>query len=223
MNDPLPLPARFAAAVRAFPLVAVLRGLRPDEAHAVGEALYAAGFRLVEVPLNSPEPMASVAVLRRTLPADALVGAGTVIDPADAERVRDAGGQMAFAPHFDPVVVGAAKAAGLVCVPGVATPTEAFGALRARADALKLFPAGDMITPPVVKAIRAVLPPEALLLPFGGITPERLRPYWDAGARAFGIGGALYKPGMGVDEIARRARGFAEAWAALSRPAVPVA
>ena len=209
------LAARFAAANDALPLVAVLRGLAPLEAEAVGHTLYAAGFRLLEVPLNSPDALASVRTLRAALPADALVGAGTVTTTDDVGAIRDAGGDMVFSPHFDPEVVRAAKAAGLICVPGVATPSEAFGALRAGADALKLFPAGELVTPGVVKAIRVVLPKGTRLMPFGGITPDAMRPSVEAGAQSFGIGTALYKPGMGCDDIARRAAAFTAAWGAL--------
>jgi 2-dehydro-3-deoxyphosphogalactonate aldolase len=206
---------RFAAAVAALPLVAVLRGIRPEESEGIGRALYDAGFRLIEVPLNSPEPFRSIARMRETLPGDALLGAGTVMTSGQAARLGECGGEMVFMPHSDLAVVRAAKSLGLLCVPGVLTPTEAFAALAAGADALKLFP-GEMITPKVVKAIRAVLPKDTLLLPFGGITGESLRPYVEAGAGGFGLGSALYKPGLRADEVAPRARAFAEAWHALS-------
>lgn len=223
MTTPDSLAARFAAANDALPLVAVLRGLTPPEAEAVGHTLYAAGFRLLEVPLNSPEPLASVRNLRRALPDDALVGAGTVMTADDVGAICAAGGDMVFSPHFDPDLVRAAKAAGRVCVPGVATPSEAFAALRAGADALKLFPAGDLVTPGVVKAIRVVLPKGTRLMPFGGITPDNMRTYVEAGARSFGIGTALYKPGMPCDEIGRRAAAFVLAWAPLRELVQPPA
>jgi len=154
-----------------LPLVAILRGLRPENAEAVGASLVEAGFRIIEVPLNSPEPFRSIETLSRRMPADVLVGAGTVLDPADVDRVRDAGGTLIVMPHGDLEVVRRAKQLDLVCTPGVATPTEGFAALRAGADALKLFPA-EAMPPYVVKACRAVLPEGALVVPVGGIKPE---------------------------------------------------
>ncbi len=221
MSEPLhdELRERFDAANEDLPLVAVLRGLEPADAGPIGRTLFDAGFRLLEVPLNSPDPFASVRTLRQLLPAAALVGAGTVRTPAQVATLASCGGEMVFMPHADVRVIRAAKEAGLVCVPGVATPTEAFAALDAGADALKLFPAGDLVTPGVVKAIRAVLPPDIRLLPFGGITPEGMQAYVDAGARSFGIGSALFKPGMSSAEVDRRARAFADAWARLRKPA----
>lgn len=215
MSEMTTLQHRFAAANDALPLVAVLRGLRPAEAEAVGATLYGAGFRLIEVPLNSPDPFASVQILRRTVAADALIGGGTVLSRAQVGELKDSGAEMIFMPHADLEVIRAAKVAGLLCVPGVATPTEAFTALRAGADALKLFPAGDLITPKVVKAIRVVLPEGTRLLPFGGITPDTMKPYLDAGAQSFGVGTSLYKPGMACDEILQRAQAFVAAWSRL--------
>jgi len=206
-----PLRARFDAAMHALPLIAILRGVRPDEAEAIGAVLHAAGFRLIEVPLNSPQPFDSIARLRRSVPADTVVGAGTVLASAEVARLHDAGGELAVMPHADVEVIAAAKAAGLVCVPGIATPTEAFAALRAGADALKLFPA-EMLTPPVLKALRAVLPRDVALLPVGGITPLNMRGYRDAGASGFGLGSALYSPGATADDVARRAQAFVAAW-----------
>ncbi len=205
-----PLRARFDAAMHTLPLIAILRGVRPDEAEAIGAVLHAAGFRLIEVPLNSPQPFDSIAQLRRSLPADTVVGAGTVLASAEVARLHDAGGELAVMPHADVEVIAAAKAAGLVCVPGIATPTEAFAALRAGADALKLFPAE--MPPPVLKALRAVLPRDVALLPVGGITPGNMRSYRDAGASGFGLGSALYSPGTTAEDVARRAQAFVEAW-----------
>lgn len=209
--DDTPLRTRFDTAMNVLPLIAILRGVKPDEAEAIGAALHAAGFRVIEVPLNSPQPFDSIARLRRGLPADTLVGAGTVLASDEVARLRDAGGELAVMPHADVEVIAAAKAAGLVCVPGIATPTEAFAALRAGADALKLFPA-EMLTPPVVKALRAVLPRDVALLPVGGITPVNMGGYRDAGASGFGLGSALYAPGMAAKEVAGRAQAFVEAW-----------
>lgn len=211
---PRPLQERFDAAFARLPLVAILRGLTPGEARPAAAILYEAGFRLIEVPLNSPEPFESIGAIRRLLPPDALVGAGTVLAAADVGRLADLGAELVVMPHADAVVISAAARAGLLCTPGIATPTEAFAALAAGAAALKIFPA-EMVGPPVVKAMRAVLPRGTRLLPVGGITPESMAPFAEAGAAGFGLGSALYKPGMDVDELATRARGFAEAWAAL--------
>lgn len=204
----------FRDALAAFPLVAILRGLKPDEAVAVGEALVDAGFRIIEVPLNSPKPLTSIERMAKALGRDILVGAGTVLDPDDVDRVRDAGGGLIVMPHSDYAVIERARDLGLACTPGVATATEAFVALRSGAAGLKMFPA-ENLPPVVVKAWRAVLPPETLLLPVGGIKPDSMRAYWDAGASGFGLGSALFAPAMPVPEIAINARRFAEAVAAL--------
>ena len=208
------LNARLDAAFATLPLVAILRGLTPAEAEPTADALYGAGFRLIEVPLNSPDPFTSIAAIRHRLPPDALVGAGTVLAAGQVERLAGIGADLVVMPHADTAVIRAAKSRGLVCVPGVATATEAFAARAAGADALKLFPA-EQITPAVVKALRAVLPPTLRLLPVGGITPETIRPYLAAGAAGFGLGSALYSPGLPAAEIGARARSFVEAWAAL--------
>jgi 2-dehydro-3-deoxyphosphogalactonate aldolase len=214
MPEP-PALARFDAALRALPLIAILRGIKPIESEAVAAALHAAGFRLIEIPLNSLEPFDSIARARRALPADALVGAGTVLRTDDVERVRAAGGELIVMPHMDRAVIRAAKTAGLVCVPGVATPTEAFAALDAGADALKLFPA-ELISPPVVKAMLAVLPKPLRVFPVGGITPDAMAGYVRAGANGFGLGSALYTPGATVDHVTDRARRFADTWRAIT-------
>jgi 2-dehydro-3-deoxyphosphogalactonate aldolase len=195
-------------------LIAILRGLRPEEAKAIGEVLYQAGFRVIEVPLNSPQPYESIRILRATLPADCLVGAGTVLTPEQVERVKEAGGQVIVMPHSDPKVLRAAKAAGLFLSPGVATPTEAFAALAEGADVLKLFPAEQM-GPAVVKAYLAVLPAGTALIPVGGITPDNMQVFIDAGVSGFGLGSGLFKPGMGVAEVAERAKAYVSAWKAL--------
>ena len=205
----------FERAMAALPLVAILRGITPDEALPVGQALVDAGFRLIEVPLNSPEPLRSVALLARAFP-QAVVGAGTVLRRGDVGPVQAAGGQLVVAPNFDAAVVQEAHELGLACLPGVATPTEAFAALDAGATGLKLFP-GEMIPPAAVKAMRAVLPPGALLLPVGGITPANAAAYRDAGADGLGIGSALYRPGRAPQEVATRARAFADAWTGTIR------
>lgn len=207
--------ARFDRAFSTLPLVAILRGLKPVEAEEVGVTLYDAGFRLIEVPLNSPDPFASIAAIRRRLPPDALVGAGTVLTVEAVERLAEIGADLVVMPHADTAVIRAAKAHNLICTPGVATATEAFAALAAGADALKLFPA-EMIPPAIVKALRAVLPRDLRLLPVGGITPDTMRAYVDAGAAGFGLGSALYSPGLPVEHIAVRAKRFVEAWTALN-------
>ena len=205
---------RLTTAMQALPLVAILRGLRPDEALAVGEALVDAGFRIIEVPLNSPEPYDSIGRLAERFGQACVIGAGTVLDPAAVARLEAAGGQLVVMPHADPAVITAAKAMALACVPGVATPTEAFAALAAGADALKLFPAENL--PPVaVKAMLAVLPKGTRLLPVGGIVPESMADYVAAGTAGFGLGSALYKPGMTPAEVADRAAAFVAAWQAL--------
>ena len=202
-----------------LPLVAILRGLTPDEAVATGRAIAEAGFRMLEVPLNSPRPIDSIARLAAALGDEVLVGAGTVMTPANVDAVATAGGRLIVMPHADTTVIRAAKAAGLLCVPGVATPTEVFAALDAGADALKLFPA-EQATPAVLKAWRAVLPREVPVLPVGGITPDNMAPWVAAGAAGFGIGSALYTPGRSVDDTASRARAFAQAWQALDTHAL---
>jgi 2-dehydro-3-deoxyphosphogalactonate aldolase len=207
------------AALAECGLIAILRGLRPDEAADTGRALYGAGFRLIEVPLNSPDPLDSIRLLREALPPDCLVGAGTVIEPAACADIRAAGGQIVVMPHSDPAVIRAAKAAGLACTPGVATPTEAFAALAAGADALKMFPA-EQLGVAALKAWRAVLRPPVGLIPVGGVTPADIAPYAAAGASGFGLGSALYQPGRDAADVGERARAFVAAWrAAYPRPA----
>ena len=191
-------------------LIAILRGLRPEEAESIGSALYAAGIRIIEVPLNSPQPLRSLEILRRILPEDCLVGAGTVLSAEQVRAVKVAGGQLIVMPHCDVQVLRAAKDAGLYLAPGVATPSEAFAALAAGADALKLFPA-EQVGIGAMKAWLAVLPPGTALLPVGGITPDNMAPYLRAGAAGFGLGSALYSPGLPADEVGRRAQAFIQA------------
>jgi 2-dehydro-3-deoxyphosphogalactonate aldolase len=201
---------KFDAACKAVPLVAILRGMPPGEAPQVGAALLEAGVRIIEVPLNSPDPLASIALLARQFP-QALIGAGTVLSPQQVEQVHAAGGSLVVAPDFKPDIVAAARARHMVCLPGVLTPSEAFAALAAGAHGLKLFPA-EMVGPAGLKAMRAVLPPEAALFPVGGITTDNVGVYREAGAAGFGIGSALYQAGMPAEDVGARARAFIAAW-----------
>jgi 2-dehydro-3-deoxyphosphogalactonate aldolase len=197
---------QFSAALAACPLVAILRGLTPAEAPAIGAALVDSGWKLIEVPLNSPQPLQSIAALAGAHP-DALVGAGTVLNVQQVREVHDAGGRMIVAPNFNAEVVHEAVRLGMVCLPGVLTATEAFAALAAGAHGVKLFPS-EMIPPAAVKALRAVLPPQALLLPVGGITTANMAAYRESGASGFGIGSALYKPGTSAGQVQSNARDF---------------
>jgi 2-dehydro-3-deoxyphosphogalactonate aldolase len=208
-------PARLlASALAQLPLVAILRGITPAEALPVGQALVDAGWCVIEVPLNSPQPLDSIAALAHAHP-QTLVGAGTVLDADAVRAVHAAGGRLIVAPNTDVEVIFEAQRLGLVCLPGVATPTEAFAALHAGATGLKLFPA-EMLPPPVLRAWRAVLPTGTPLLPVGGITPASLATWRAAGAAGAGIGSALYKPGMTAADVAVMARRFADAWAAAA-------
>ncbi len=202
---------KFSNALQTLPLVAILRGLSPAEAVPTGQALLATGWTLIEIPLNSPYPLDSIAAMASACP-QALVGAGTVLTAGDVRNVHAAGGQLIVSPNFNPEVVREAVRLGLVCLPGVMTASEAFSALAAGATGLKIFPT-EMITPAVLKALRAVLPASAVVLPVGGITPENMAPYFAAGANGFGIGSALYKPGSSVPEVTENATKFIAACA----------
>jgi 2-dehydro-3-deoxyphosphogalactonate aldolase len=204
-------------ALRPLPLVAILRGVSPVEVSSIGAALFAAGFRVIEVPLNSPEPFRSIERLARDFSGEAVVGAGTVLTRDEVRLVARAGGRLIVMPHADSPLIAAAKDAGLWCAPGVATPTEAFSALAAGADALKMFPA-EALPPAVVKAWRAVLPADVRLMPVGGITPDGMAAYVAAGVGGFGIGSALYRPGMPAEEVGARAAEFVAAWRAAANP-----
>ena len=195
----------FTTALRACPLIAILRGITPDEALPIGAALFEAGIRIIEVPLNSPRPLDSIARLTREFGSAVLIGAGTVMSEDDVAKVKDAGARLIVMPHADFDVVFTARQAGLYVTPGVATPTEAFAALNTGADGLKLFPA-EMITPQAVKALRAVLPQQTILIPVGGITEANIPAYKAAGASAFGIGSALYAPGRSAADVSRIAK-----------------
>lgn len=197
-----------------LPLIAILRGVQPAEIIDVGDVLFAAGFRVIEIPLNSPQPLASIEKLSAHLGDRALVGAGTVLQPEQVGQVAAAGGRIIVSPNAKSAVIEATVRAGLASAPGVATPTEGFAALDAGAHALKLFPA-EAIGPKIVKAWRAVVPADVPLMPVGGISPDNMREYVAAGATGFGLGSALYKAGMDIDTVAANAQAFARAWAAL--------
>ena len=201
---------RFTEHLAACPLVAIVRGIRPEEADAVGDALFDAGIRIIEVPLNSPDPIISIARLAARFGDTATIGAGTVLDPADISRIADAGGRIIVSPNADTAVIVAAASAGLVSAPGYFTPTEAFAALGAGAHALKLFPA-EAASPAVLKAQRAVLPKDVPILIVGGITPDNMRSYLDAGAKGFGLGSGLYSSGRPASDVAERARAYVAA------------
>ena len=199
--------AGLAAALQACPLIAILRGVKTAEIVAIGHALADAGFRAIEVPLNSPDPFNSIRALRDALPPEIIVGAGTVLSVEHVYEVARAGGDLIVMPHSDPAVIRAAKAKGLASAPGVATPTEAFAALSNGADALKMFPA-EQLGVNIVKAWRAVVPRNVPLLPVGGITPTNMGPFLKAGASGFGLGSALYKPGDSAEQVGANARAF---------------
>jgi 2-dehydro-3-deoxyphosphogalactonate aldolase len=201
------------------PLVAILRGIRPGEAEAVLEALIAAGIGLIEVPLNSPEPIASLGILAKAAAGRAHIGAGTVLTPEDVRRVADAGGQIIVSPNRDDAVIRATKAAGLDSYPGVFTATEALGGLAAGADALKFFPA-DVLGPAGIKAIAAILPSGTPLLAVGGVDAGNIAIWLKAGIAGFGIGSSLYKPGMTALEVGERARAMVAAYDAASKDLV---
>src|SRR6202012_5345857 len=199
--------AGLTAAFESCPLIAIMRGVTPADAAEHAQALYEAGFRIVEVPLNSPQPFDSIAAIRKALPADAIVGAGTVLHASFVHDVLLAGGELIVMPHSDAEVVAAAKARGLACAPGVATPNEAFLALKNGADVLKMFPAEELGCQ-VVKAWRAVISARVPLVPVGGITPDNMQPFLGAGANGFGLGSALYKPGQSVAVTSTNAKAF---------------
>lgn len=197
-------------ALAALPLIAILRGITPGEADDISDALFEAGFRILEVPLNSPQPFDSIARIAARHGQRMIVGAGTVLNEAEVDRIAEAGGRLVVSPNFKLPVVEAAKRRGLISIPGVMTPTEAFAALEAGADAIKLFPA-ELISPKIVGAMRAVLPAKATLIAVGGITPETIAAYRAVGTNAFGLGSALYKPGASGATVAAAAARFTSA------------
>jgi len=198
-------------ALARCPLVAILRGITPTEVEAVGEALMAAGFSMIEVPLNSPDPLDSIARLVARVGDRALVGAGTVLGTADVAAVAATGARLVISPNTDPAVIAAAAAAGMIALPGYFTPTEAFAALAAGATGLKLFPA-EAGSPAVIRAHRAVLPRDVPILAVGGMTPDTI-PAWRDACDGFGLGSALYRPGQTAAAVGEQARRFVAALA----------
>lgn len=198
------------AALAANPLIAILRGLDPDNAGPVSDTLVDAGFRIIEVPLNSPEPLVSISRIVERHGDRAIIGAGTVLTPKDVDAVAEAGGRIIVSPNMNAEVGRAAVARGLFWCPGIMTPSEAFAALDVGASVLKIFPA-EMVPPPAIAAMRAVLPRNAVIAAVGGITPQTMAPYRAAGVDGFGLGSALFKPDYSLDEIAKRARAFVAA------------
>ncbi|HUD94088.1 2-dehydro-3-deoxy-6-phosphogalactonate aldolase [Sphingobium sp.] len=204
----------FATAFAHCPLVAILRGIRPVEVEAIGDELVAAGFTLIEVPMNSPDPLDSIGRLARRFKGQALVGAGTVLTTKQVAQVQDVGGQLVISPNSDPAVIAATTQAGMISMPGYFTPTEGFAAIQNGATALKLFPA-EAATPAVLKAQRAVFPKDLPVLVVGGINPGNMHPWVEAGANGFGLGSALYKPGTTAAQVGSAARDFISGWKAL--------
>jgi 2-dehydro-3-deoxyphosphogalactonate aldolase len=195
---------------RQCPLIGIIRGVTTDQAVATARAIYEGGIRTIEVPLNSPDPLKSISSIADALGDDALAGAGTVLTVDDVENVKQAGGHLVVSPNMNPEVIKATVAAGMVSCPGIFTPTEAFEALRAGATLIKLFPA-EGASPKMLKAMRAVLPKDATLLVVGGITPQSMSEWRDAGANGFGLGGGLYKPGQSPEETLAKAKAYVEA------------
>eukprot|EP00429_Kryptoperidinium_foliaceum_P099857 CAMPEP_0176259176 /NCGR_PEP_ID=MMETSP0121_2-20121125/38940_1 /TAXON_ID=160619 /ORGANISM="Kryptoperidinium foliaceum, Strain CCMP 1326" /LENGTH=207 /DNA_ID=CAMNT_0017599063 /DNA_START=17 /DNA_END=640 /DNA_ORIENTATION=- len=190
-----------------MPVVAILRGVEPHEAVPIGRALAGEGFGILEVPMNSPDALRSIRLLADAVGSSAIVGAGTVLTAEDVDRVAEAGGKIIVSPNFDEQVVRRTKALGLISVPGVATPTEAFAAVRCGADALKAFP-GEQFPPKIIKAWCMVLPPQTRVFPTGGVTLENMKDYLDAGASGFGVGTSLYKAGDSVEVVRSKAAAF---------------
>jgi len=203
-------PDRFPAFLAQCPLIAIIRGVTPEAAEATGDALYEGGIRIIEVPLNSPRPLDSIALLRARLGGRAMIGAGTVLDTQQVAAVRGAGGELIVSPATDVEVIRATTAAGMVSCPGFFTPSEAFAAIGAGAHALKLFPA-EAASPAVLKAMRAVLPAEVPVIVVGGVTPESMAPWLEAGAVGFGLGSGLYRPGQSPADTRARAESYVQA------------
>ncbi len=189
------------------PLVAIVRGVTPAEVEDIGDAIFDGGIRILEVPLNSPDPLRSIELLAKRFGDKMLVGAGTVLDPAQVQQVRDVGGRILVSPDTNVEVIAATAAAGLVSSPGYFTPSEALAAIRAGATALKLFPA-EGGSPALLKAQLAVLPRDIPVLAVGGIKPDNMQPWLDAGATGFGLGGGLYEPRQSATDTLQKARAY---------------
>ena len=210
MTDTSRFEKHFNAAFAAMPIVAILRGIEPREAVVIGEALVAAGITILEVPLNSPQPLDSIGALVRALGDRASVGAGTVLDPEAVDAVAGVGGQIVVSPNMDVAVIRRSRERGMVSLPGCFTPTEAFAALKAGAHAVKLFP-GELVTPNVAKALAAVLPRKTRLIVVGGVSADTIADWRGSVVQGFGIGSSLFKPGVTPAEIGKRARALTEA------------
>ena len=206
----------FESAFAAMPLIAILRGVKPEEVLEIGQQLIEAGFTIIEVPLNSPEPVKSIGLLAEHFGDAALIGAGTVLDTGAVNDIKQVRGRLVVSPHFDPEIVKTTKKEKLYAIPGVATPSEAFAAIRCGADALKLFP-GEGLPPVAVKSMKAVLPPDIPLIPVGGITVDKMEAYLKAGAAGFGIGSDIYKAGRSAAEVHTRAAEFVQAMQSLKK------
>ena len=201
--------ANFLSFLKESPLIAILRGITPAEVIEISEVLVNKNFKIIEIPLNSPDPIKSIEMLVSHFKDEVIIGAGTVMDLGSIKMIAEAGARLSVMPNGNVRIVKAAKARGLITIPGVYTPTEAFAMIESGADALKLFPA-EGAPPMVLKAMKAVLPTAIPILPVGGITPDKMAEYQKAGANGFGLGSALYKPGMTVDEVAQNADAFNE-------------
>jgi 2-dehydro-3-deoxyphosphogalactonate aldolase len=209
----------FEDAARACGIIAILRGVKPSEVLEIGDALYEAGVHIVEVPLNSPDPFVSIAALADRFANRMVVGAGTVLDTESTEKLKISGGLISVSPDSNPAVIASAIKLGLVPLPGVFTPTEAFAAIRAGATHLKLFPA-EAASPITVKAWKAVLPKRASIYAVGGVTPDNMQSWFDAGCAGFGIGSNIYKAGKSPADVRQSAAEFVAAWKALKRTQV---
>jgi 2-dehydro-3-deoxyphosphogalactonate aldolase len=210
---------RFDESFRRMPLIAILRGVKPVESEHIIAAIIEGGIRIVEIPLNSPEPFASIERASRRFSREAIIGAGTVLTPENVERVAEAGADIIVSPNFDGTVVGASKTLGLVSVPGVMTPSEAFAAIAAGADVLKFFP-GEILALPAIRAYAAVLPKNIPIVLVGGVTVESVKTFANSPVSGFGVGSSLYKPGMSASEVSERSKSFVKAMrqAGFGRP-----
>ena len=201
--------------IKELPLISILRGIRPEECLDIGFELFNLGFRIIEIPLNSPEAFKSIEKLVLKFKDEVIIGAGTIFNFKELQTLFDAGGKLAVMPHVDIKIIEMAKKLNLICFPGVSTPTEAISALKAGADGLKIFPA-EMITPEILKSWKPILPENTMIFPVGGIKPETIESYVLAGATGFGIGSALYHPGKSILEIVEAAKAFKKSWDKLN-------